>query len=71
MQRELVIRAEDPTGNLLLKISFTDLSLLKYEMSELLPQCVQISVFHFLNSLITSCVCKRSLSAMRILKKET
>lgn len=71
MHRELVIRAEDPTGNLLLKISFTDLSLLKYEMSELLPQRVQISVLHFLNSLITSGVCKRSLSAVRILKKET
>lgn len=71
MQRELMIRFEDPTGNLLLKISFIDLSFLKYEMSELLPQCVQISMFHFLNSLITLCVCKRSLSAVRILKKET
>lgn len=37
MQRELVIRIEDPPGNLLLKISFIDFSLLKYEMSELLP----------------------------------
>lgn len=71
MQRELVIRVENPIGNLLLKISFVDPSLLKYEMSELLPWCVQISVFHFLNSLITPCVCKRSLSARRILKKET
>lgn len=37
MQRELVITVEDPTGNLLLKISFIDPSLLKYEMSEFLP----------------------------------
>lgn len=41
MQRELAVRADDPAGNMLLKISFTDLSLLKYEMSELLPCCVK------------------------------
>lgn len=69
MQRELMIRFEDPTGNLLLKISFIDLSLLKYEMSQLLPQCVRISMFHFLNSLIALCVCKGSLSGTENFKK--
>lgn len=70
MQKERTITAEEPTGNLLLKIFFRDLSLLKYEMPELLPQRVQISMFRFLNSLIVSCVCKRSLSAMRIFFKK-
>lgn len=41
MQREPAVRGDDPTANVLLKISFTDLSLLKYELSELLPCCVK------------------------------